>query len=48
VIDEVLDDYGVPCTVKVVTGPGSTIGQGQVSDPIDLDTGDLPVECVDY
>lgn len=48
VIDEVLDDYGVPCTVKVVTGPGSTTGQGQVSDPIDLDTGDLPVECVDY
>lgn len=46
--DDVFEDYGVPCTVKVVTGPGSTTGQGQVSDPIELDTGDLPVECVDY
>jgi hypothetical protein len=46
--DEVFDDNGVPCTVKVVTGPGTTTGQGQESDPIELDTGDLPVECVDY
>lgn len=46
--DLVNEDWGLPCTVKAVVGPGSTAGQGQVSDPIDVEyTDGLPV-CVDY
>jgi hypothetical protein len=45
--DDVVEDDGLPCTVKVVTGPGTTAGGGQASDPIDVDLGDLAdvVEC---
>jgi hypothetical protein len=46
--DLVNEDWGLPCTVKAVVGPGSTAGQGQVSEPIDVEyTDGLPV-CVDY
>jgi hypothetical protein len=47
--DLVNEDWGLPCTVKVVVGPGSTAGQGQESDPIDVEytTDGLPA-CVDY
>jgi hypothetical protein len=46
--DLVNEDFGLPCTVKTVVGPGSTAGQGQVSDPIDVDYADDLPECVDY
>jgi hypothetical protein len=46
--DLVNEDWGLPCTVKAVAGPGNTAGQGQVSDPIDVEYSDDLPECVDY
>jgi len=46
--DLVNEDWGLPCTVKTVVGPGSTQGQGQVSDAIDVEYTDGLPECVDY
>jgi hypothetical protein len=46
--DLVNEDWGLPCTVKAVTGPGTTVGQGQDSDPIDVEYADDLPECVDY
>ena len=48
--DDQVEEVGLPCTVKVVVGPGSTTGQGQQSDPVEVEDGtdlDLLDGCYD-
>jgi hypothetical protein len=37
----------LPCTVKVITGPGTTAGGGQASEPIDVTDADGDLVCND-